>query len=240
MTAAVGAVLRTDWLDGPAVCPGAASWLTEAERARARAIADSAGRRDFVAAHALVRLVAGQLTGTAPQDLRIVQRCPRCGGPHGRPEVGDRPDLSVSLGHTCGAVIAAAATGPVGADIESLRRPRFDLTLADDVLTGPERRAVRAAADSHRAFLLQWARKEAAVKAGLGTLARLAEIDLGHLPVSGAADGSPAAAPLGPDWPRLRLLDQIDEDNEVAFAIVSPGRLELIDAQSAFPQVKGR
>lgn len=232
----IAAVVRTSPPDGAVLPAGAVSWLTTAERARAASIADPGDQRDYLAAHVLVRLVAGQLSGMEPAELRIVQRCARCGRPHGRPAVEGQPGLAVSFGHTSGAVIAAAATGTVGADIESLGRPAFDLGLADGALTGPERRAVRAAADPHRAFLRHWVRKEAAVKAGLAALGRLAELDLGHLAFSGAADAAPTVAPLGESWPGLQLTEQVDEENEIAFAVISADPVELIAVNRAFPE----
>lgn len=204
------------------------AWLTQQERARAESFADAGDRRDYLTAHLLVRQLAARLAGISPADVVMIQRCQRCGGPHGRPVIAGHPGLHVSLAHTRGAVIAAAAASPVGADIETLRRPRFDLTLADTLLTRPEQRAVRQAADPHRAFLRHWVRKEAAVKVGLGRLGRLAEIDLGHLPVSGVPDDAPVAAPLGPAWPGMRLLDQVDGQNEIALAVISSQPVRLI------------
>lgn len=233
----IAAVLCTRSPARDAESAATARWLTEAERARADAISDPGDRRDYLAAHALVRVVAGRLSGTDPAEVRIVQRCSRCGGSHGRPVIDGQPGLAVSFGHSRGAVIAAAAAGAVGADIESLRRPVIDLALAEGALTGRERRAVRAAADPQRAFLRQWTRKEAAVKAGLGSLRDLAGLELGHLAVGGGADAIPAAAPLGDAWPGLRVTDQIDEQNEVAFAVISADPVELIEANGAFPDL---
>lgn len=235
----IAAVLRTRSLADPAASATTERWLTEAERARADSIADARDRRDYLAAHALVRVVAGRLSGTDPAEVRIVQRCPRCGESHGRPEVDGQPGLQVSFGHSRGAVIAAAGTGTIGADIEGLRRPAIDLALAEGALTGHERRAVRAAADPQRAFLRHWTRKEAAVKAGLGRLRDLAAMELGHLAFSGAADATPAVAPLGDAWPGITVTDQIDEQNEVAFAVISADPVELITAIGAFPELKG-
>ncbi|HUD79755.1 MAG TPA: 4'-phosphopantetheinyl transferase superfamily protein [Streptosporangiaceae bacterium] len=204
--------------------------LTSGERARADAYRDAADRRDFRAAHLLVRQVAARLTGTSPDALAVIQQCARCGGPHGRPIIAGHPGVHISLAHTRGAVIAAASAEPVGVDIESLRRPRFDPALLAPALTAGELQAVSESANQHAAVLRQWVRKEALVKAGEGSLDRLRELDLGHLGISGDHDPAPVRTTLGPRWPELSLADRVDAGSGVVFAVIASGRLELTGA----------
>lgn len=216
---AVASVLLTEQageLDAVAGC-----WLTAGEQERAASFGDAGDRRDYQAAHLLVRQVAARLLDEAPGGLSVVQRCARCGGPHGRPVIRGHPSLHVSLAHTRGAVIAAASVAPVGVDIESLRRPRFPLSLVKPALTTAEFLAISGAADQHAAFLLQWARKEALVKLGAGAVGRMGEIDLGHLSISGKHDPAPVPGRPGPGWPRLLLLDRVDAASGIAFAVIS-------------------
>lgn len=209
------------------LAPVAGQVLTSGERARADAYRDAADRRDFRAAHLLVRQVAARLTGTSPDALAVIQQCARCGGPHGRPVIAGHPDTHISLAHTRGAVIAAASAEPVGVDIESLRRPRFDPALLAPVLTAGELQAVSESANQHAAVLRQWVRKEALVKAGEGSLDRLRELDLGHLGISGDHDPAPVCTTLGTQWPGLSLADRVNAGSGVVFAVIASGRLEL-------------
>ncbi len=231
----------------------ARSGLSAAEQARAASLDDPAGRRDYQAAHLLVRQVAARVLAVAPDEVTVLQVCERCGGPHGRPFVGGHPELQVSLSHTGGAVIAAASAGPVGADIESLRRPRFDLSLLERELTPAELAAIGRSADQHAAVLRHWTRKEALAKAGgrpagrageigpgsvglgsvgLGSVG-LGSVDLGYLEMSGSHDRAPARAWLGPAWPRLLILDRVDKVSGIAFAVVSDRPVLLCAASGA-------
>ncbi len=203
----------------------ARSSLTAAEQARAASLDDPADRRDYQAAHLLVRQVAAGVLAVAAGEVTVLQVCERCGGPHGRPFIGGHPEVQVSLSHTRGAAIAAASAGPVGADIESLRRPRFDLSLLERELTPAELAAIGGSADQHAAFLRHWTRKEALAKAGRwrGRAGEtgLGAIDLGYLEMSGSHDPALARAWLGPAWPRLLVVDRVDKVSGIAFAVVS-------------------
>jgi 4'-phosphopantetheinyl transferase len=196
-------------------------WLTASERRRAAAYADPDDRRDYLAAHFLVRAVAARLLAADPGELTLGSRRARCGGQAGRPVIEDHPRLHVSLAHTGGAVIAAASAGPVGVDIESLRRPRFDLALLEEALTGSELLAISQSADPHAAVLRHWARKEALVKTGAGALDRLRDLDLAHLSISGGHDLAPVRSGLGAAWPQFSLLDRVDSVSGIAYAVIA-------------------
>ena len=156
--------------------------LSPAERRRADAIRHPRRRRDFVAAHILVRLCAAELSRRPHTTLTIVQRCDRCRGPHGRPHLADFPELSVSLSHSHGVVAAAAGRGPVGVDVEHDDNAP-GLEAAKLVLNDAEVAACRATPAPQRALLRQWVRKEAFIKAGTITMDALPRLDLSALPV---------------------------------------------------------
>lgn len=116
-------------------------------------------RRDRTAsAHALLRLLLAEVTGTPPQEHSLDRWCTTCGGPHGKP-VLRHPHLHVGVASTPGTVVAAVTNaGALGIDVETVAATDFpgfaDVALAPGELatTRPER--ARA-----------WVRKEAALKA---------------------------------------------------------------------------
>lgn len=188
---------------------GGAAVLTAAERGRMGRLRRAEDRRDFLAAHLLVRLCAARLLGGDPAEISIVQRCGACGGPHGRPDISGHPDVAASLAHSRGVVAAAAGTAPVGIDVEALP-PAPGLSAADlsAVLTAAEIQAVESAADPQRELLLRWVRKEACLKAGL--------VDL---------DGMADFHPLGqPGW---AVHDWWDAEAGAVGAVVRPAGVEL-------------
>ena len=155
-----------------------AALLTSAEQTRAAAFRRAGDRDDFVAAHVLARICAGQRLGVDPAALTVVQHCATCGGPHGQPSLREAPDLAISLAHTRGQVAAAAGAGRVGVDIEALTAEPLDDGLVAMALTDGEAAEVRAAALPRHAFLRYWVAKESLVKVGVATLDELRGIDL--------------------------------------------------------------
>lgn len=172
--------------------PAAGTHLLNArERRRLARFRREPARRDFLAAHVLVRLCAGRLLGVAPDEVPFAQRCPTCqGADHGRPLLAGRPDVHLSLSHTDGVVAAAAGHLPVGVDVERLGRVPGPGVM-DRALTAAERALVAADADPGRAFLRQWVRKEALIKIGRADPDALGRLDLSELPLYGRADGTP-------------------------------------------------
>jgi 4'-phosphopantetheinyl transferase len=162
--------------------------LSPAETARADNFIDDRDRRDFVAAHILVRLCASRLVGGPPSSFRIHQRCDVCGGPHGRPRVTDRPAIHLSLSHTRGFVAAAAAVQPIGVDVE--RGDRAVSSRVERLLLTPlERVAVSRAANPDGAVLRMWLRKESLIKLGEATLDTMRQVDLSMLPLTEPRSG---------------------------------------------------
>jgi 4'-phosphopantetheinyl transferase len=196
--------------------------LTAAERERADALRRPGARDDFVAAHLLVRHCAARILGVAPAAVTIVQRCQRCGGPHGQPTVVGAPQVGVSLSHTRGHVAAAAAVGPVGVDVEPVVTDRVLETIARRVLAAGEQAALTglAAPAAATALTRQWVRKEALIKIGALTLDGLARLDLSGLP-DGSAPGRVHHARV-PGAAASHLVDWVDPDLDLLGAAVAP------------------
>ncbi|MFT4008793.1 MAG: 4'-phosphopantetheinyl transferase superfamily protein [Nocardioidaceae bacterium] len=150
-----------------------AGLLGATERERCARLHDPRDRAAFVAAHVLVRECAGALLGFSPDSVRIEQHCPRCSGPHGRPSVVGHSGVHASLSHTRTHVAAVTAWSPCGIDVEPLRPVR----PPDSALTPREREQLAMQTDPATAFLRLWVRKEALIKAGLGSLDALDELD---------------------------------------------------------------
>jgi 4'-phosphopantetheinyl transferase len=189
--------------------------LTAAEAERAHRFRFDADRRDFVAAHILLRLTAARVLGTGAAELTVVQHCGSCGGPHGRPWLAGYPGTYLSLAHTRGAVVAAAGPGPVGVDVERTDRrgPGAEPALLARTMTPAEGAEIMADPDPSLAFLRLWVRKESLVKVGATTLGDLDQLDLSPLGVG------PAPGPLRfGDW---HLLDWSRESRHLVGAAVA-------------------
>jgi 4'-phosphopantetheinyl transferase len=156
--------------------------LDDAERDRSAGFRQRDDAVRYEAGRVLLRLAAADLLGRRAQDVRLTRHCPVCHSTeHGRPVVvgaADRAHLSLTHG---GDVIAvAAASEPVGIDVEPHGR-RADLAaLAQQVLTAAERAAISrsARAPGSSPFHELWTLKEAFIKACGLTLDDLGEIDV--------------------------------------------------------------
>lgn len=158
-------------LAGPAVR------LTAAEQARHDRLRAERDRRSYLAAHMLVRVCAAELLGAGAVDVELAQECPDCRRTdHGRPYVVGAPDVHVSLSHTRGWVAAMAARARCGIDVEQVRE--VSAGVPRRVLSETEQRWAAGQADPTRAFAVLWARKEALVKAGVGSLDDAARIEV--------------------------------------------------------------
>ncbi|MEU3523149.1 4'-phosphopantetheinyl transferase superfamily protein [Streptomyces sp. NPDC038707] len=194
--------------------------LNEGERRRVALFHREGGRRDFVAAHVLVRLCAARLLGVAPAEVAFAQYCPTCRGTgHGRPHLTDRPDVHLTLSHADGVVAAAAGHVPVGIDVERRGRGR-GTDVMRRVLTAAELDLVTAHPDPDHAFLRQWVRKEALIKVGRTDLDSLGALDLSALPLD--AEGIPLR------FEDLYVMDLVDGRRDALVTAVSavPALLE--------------
>ena len=119
--------------------------LTPEERERANAFAHDADRRDFIAAHRLVRAMRLDHRRAA-RTIVLRQRCDTCGGPHGRPTLPDHPGLHVSLSHAKAS--AACGDRPVGIDLERWNASQPDHSDLDFALAPAERKRLQSMAAS--------------------------------------------------------------------------------------------
>ena len=180
-----------------AAADGDTAGLDALEQSRARRLRSAVHRQQFVAAHALQRVVLARCAGMAPHQLPLVA------GPSGKPLPIRLPDggwLHHNLSHSGGwMLLAASRGGPVGVDIEQVqpRGPLDDLVRL--VFSARELQCWRTvpAAQHALAFHAGWTQKEAWLKAhglGLGHQADGGEVSfrLGAHPVPGASAGGRA------------------------------------------------
>jgi 4'-phosphopantetheinyl transferase len=167
-------------------------------------------RRRMLAARALARAAVVGHVGLRPDSaVEFRQCCPRCGGPHGKPEVlvNGRLGPQVSWSHAGNWVVAVAADSAVGVDLEPV-----------DALAGRDADATRIA-PVERDRLVRWVRTEAVLKAtghGLNVDPRLVE-------VSGADRAAELIRWSGPGrHPRLGLTD-LDISADVVAALAVQG-----------------
>ncbi len=171
-------IVRWTALDRPAIATLGSALLDDGERRRAGSLRAEEVRRTFVVSRTMLRSVVGALTGTDPAALRFGV------GDRGRPRLvgpaGAKLDFNLSHSHGLVAV-AAAATGPLGLDLERLREVAAAERLARRFFAPDELAAVldREGADRDRAFLAIWTAKEAWLKAtGRGISVPLASVEV--------------------------------------------------------------
>jgi 4'-phosphopantetheinyl transferase len=176
--------------------------LAPAERARAQALGDPLRRRRWIAARGVLRAILGRYSGLPPRSVRIR-------GGEGKPVVPARmPAFNVS--HSAGtALYALAAGGEVGVDVETLRPRARAVELAGRVFGEDFAAHLRALdpAERDRAFLVQWTRREAALKcagAGLGAADGVVEPAFQAELDAGAGLVAAVAASFVPDHVRAR------------------------------------
>jgi 4'-phosphopantetheinyl transferase len=172
--------------------------LDGSEHRRAAGLVRTGDRVRYLSAHVALRRLLSAYTGIPPRALRLGRdRCPCCGGPHGRPvlldvRTGPAPDFpQFSLSHSHQAAVVALAATTVGVDVQRVPSARaVRLCLPD--LHPAEQDELAAVPGRMRpaAFARLWTRKEAYLK-GLGTgLRRDPAADY-----LGARRGAPARPP---------------------------------------------
>jgi 4'-phosphopantetheinyl transferase len=148
--------------------------LDEDERERAAGLLRTGDRVRYLSAHVALRRVLAAYTGVPPRDLVLGrERCPCCGGPHGRPVLLGPPaagaGLMFSLSYSHQVAAVALAADPVGVDVQRVPSAGTVRLCLPDL--HPAERAELAAVSARRrpaAFARLWTRKEAYLK-GLGT-----------------------------------------------------------------------
>ncbi|HMF61025.1 MAG TPA: 4'-phosphopantetheinyl transferase superfamily protein, partial [Vicinamibacterales bacterium] len=139
--------------------------LDDEERARAARFVFERDRHQFIAAHALLRILLQKLAGGPAGAWRFTV------GPHGKPSL--HPDhrlgrIAFNISHTRGAVACAMTLDhDIGVDIEDLERPGRLLEIAHTYFAPDELIILRSAppADQRSVFLRLWTLKEAYIKA---------------------------------------------------------------------------
>ncbi len=148
----------------PRAVAAARRLLSADERARADRFAYDRHRRRYTVAQGHLRRALGRLTGAPPASLRFQY------GRKGKPHLPGGPSFNQShSGERL--MIAVAASGRLGIDIEELRPVRRMLGISDKHFAPSEAARMRAAGSGERQslFFRIWTRKEAFLKAlGVG------------------------------------------------------------------------
>lgn len=143
-----------------------AALLSDEERARAGRLTFPRHRRDFIAAHALLRRALSERHPIAPQAWTFVRG--QGGKPELSPALAHATGLTFNLAHTDGLVACVIARGAeVGVDVETVNRDTDGLALARRYFSAAERTHLEACARDvvGRRFIEIWTLKEAFVKA---------------------------------------------------------------------------
>jgi 4'-phosphopantetheinyl transferase len=168
----------TYWLTGGLTEQGVAATLEQLspqERDRHARFVFARDRRDFAAAHALLRQALSAREHLPTPEWTFVV------GRHGKPQLAqhlaDRTHLSFNLAHTDG-LVACVVThdADVGIDVESLNRPADVLELAQRYFSPTEVAQLKRYPETEQRtqFIEIWTLKEAYVKAiGDGLLYQL-------------------------------------------------------------------
>lgn len=134
--------------------------LSADERERSGRFTMERLRHRFVLRRGLLRLLLGRCTGRPAADLRFEY------GSHDKPGLVGGPAFNLADSEDS-VVIAVAADGCIGADIERIRQIESADSLAERFFSPAEYAALRSLPGDIRndAFLRCWVRKEAFVKA---------------------------------------------------------------------------
>ncbi len=160
------------WADPDA--PKVVALLSAEEQARLRSFRFTANRREFLAAHLLVRHALSHETDRAPKTWRF--RVNDYGKPAINPDCGFRFNLSRRAGL---AVCLVAQEVEVGVDAEALARGVEILAIADRIFSPKEIEQLEEASEYQKPdrALTLWTLKEAYTKAcGLGLSLPLRDI----------------------------------------------------------------
>ena len=160
------------WLATDTIAPAdLCRWLNlldEDERDRADRFWQEADRREFIAAHALLRSMLTYYANQPAKEWRFSI------GTNGKPEIASDiggPELQFNLSHTRGLVAAAiSSNGTIGIDAEKIDRAKFDSAVADAFFAPAEVGLLRRVPEADRPmwFFRLWTLKEAYIKA-IGT-----------------------------------------------------------------------
>jgi phosphopantetheinyl transferase len=155
--------------------------LSADERLRAERFVVAAPREQFVLCRSGLRQLLATMLGTAPNAIEF--RYDRAG----KPNLRNNPSIHFNVSHSVDQAMIAFAHSPIGIDLE-IPAPRVRLhTLAESVLSKPERAATRDLPPQQLDSLVLdlWVAKEALLKAlGIGLAGGMQRITF-QLPLSG-------------------------------------------------------
>jgi len=183
--------------------------LDQEERERAARFYFDIDRREFIAAHALLRtMLAFYLNRPAPQWHFVSDA-------EGKPRIDPRNGTHAwpfSLSHTRGLVAAALATdGAVGIDVEHIDPRKADFAMAEAYFAPAEVGLLREvpASEQNLCFFRLWTLKEAYVKAtGTGLSTPLKSFAFAFEPIR--IQFEPVAAERAADW-QFAILPATDQ-----------------------------
>lgn len=161
--------------------------LSPDERTRADRFRFETLRNRFIAGRGLVRVILGRYCAVPPESLRFNY------GPQGKPELAPGAGaprkggaLHFNLAHSEGlAVLAVTQTGPVGVDVEQVRRlPEYKELVSHFFSAREAAGFLRLEREQQpAAFFNLWTRKEALLKAtGEGIGHSLNRVEVSFLP----------------------------------------------------------
>jgi 4'-phosphopantetheinyl transferase len=153
--------------------PGALAVLSPLERARAAAFRYPQDRCRFAVCRAALRHLLGAELGLPPSEVALAE------GAKGKPLAPGGPPFNLS--HCGELALIALATGPVGVDLERIRRDRPVARLARRFLSAAEHGPMEGLDEDElaRAFYWCWTAKEAYLKAlGAGLTRPLDSFDV--------------------------------------------------------------
>jgi 4'-phosphopantetheinyl transferase len=165
--------VRTETFDDPVLRARARAILSTHERSTLDRLRPAHSRRDYLAAHALVRTTLASFAACEPEQVQFAA------GPDPRPTIvapATACRLRISIAHADGVAICAIATGrAVGADVESQRNVGGDPSaMAQAVCSERELHVLAALTAEARqeTFLRLWTAKESVLK-GTGLARRV-------------------------------------------------------------------
>jgi 4'-phosphopantetheinyl transferase len=142
--------------------------LDHEERDRSGRFHLATDRRDFIAAHVLLRSMLSSYVNSPAHQWRFTCDV------HGKPRIDPHircGELAFNLSHTQGLVAAAvAAHGTVGVDVEQIDPAKADFAMVEEYFAPAEAEMLKAVPDADRTvcFFHLWTLKEAYIKA-IGT-----------------------------------------------------------------------
>jgi 4'-phosphopantetheinyl transferase len=174
----------------PPVPANLISLLTDDERHRASGFRFRGDADRFIAARAVLRMLLGRYTGTAPARIRFSYNA------HGKPSLDDSGSLKFNLSHSHRLALYAVAFGPeVGIDLEWVRPEFAGLDVAARFMSRSDVDLLRSLPPDARVeeFFDRWVRTEARVKARGESLATSIET------------ASTAETVSAPEWSMVEL-----------------------------------